>query len=81
MSFYKTSIYRGCMTVVIVLLLLTAFCLANLEPGTGPYYLCLFSLVIDVPFLVFLIVKLIRDYCKMKKANQQAAQQPPAAES
>lgn len=71
MSFYNASVYKGCMTVVIVLILLTAFCLANVEPGTGPYYLCLFSLIIDVPFFLFLLYRLIRDVKKLEKAREE----------
>jgi len=80
MSVYTSSMFRGCLVVVIVLLLLTAFCLANVEPGSGPYYLCLYSLIIDVPFCVFLVTKLVLEYRKRKKAAQQETKQSPAGE-
>lgn len=71
MNYYQTSIYKGCTAVVLVLLLLTAFCLANVEAGTGSYYLCIFSLLIDVPFFGFLLYKLIKTYRLMKKAEEK----------
>lgn len=79
MSPYRASMYKGSMTVVLVLLLLTAFCLANVEPGTGPYYLCLFSLMIDIPFFLFLLYKLIRDVKKLEKAREEILQDSPAS--
>ena len=74
MSFYQTSVYKGCTVVVLVLLLLTAFCLANVEVGTGSYYLCLFSLIIDLPFFAFLLYKLIKTYRQMKKEGEEKPQ-------
>ena len=71
MSLYRTSIYKACTTVVIVVMLLTAFCLVNVEAGTGPYYLCLFTLIIDVPFLGFLLYKLVRDYQEIHKTEKE----------
>lgn len=67
MSYYQMSIYKGCTAVVLVLLLLTVFCLVHGEAGMGPYYLCIFSLILDVPFLGFLIWKLIRTYRQLRK--------------
>ncbi len=67
---YRTSIYKGCTAVVIMLLLLTAFCLCNLEAGSASFYLCLFSLIIDVPFFGFLLYKLIQDYREIHKAQK-----------
>ena len=81
MSVYTSSMFRGCLVVVIVLLLLTAFCLANVEPGSGSYYLCLYSLIIDIPFLIFLVTKLVMEYRERKKASQQETKQTPAQES
>lgn len=75
MPLFRTSIYKTCLTMVIVVLLLTAFCLANLEAGTGPYYMCLFTLIIDVPFLGFLLYKLIRDYREIHKAEKDRKEQ------
>lgn len=69
MSYFRTSVYKGCMVAVLVLLLLTAFCLANVEMGSGSYYLCLFSLIVDVPFFGFLLYKLIRDYRQMRRVQ------------
>lgn len=80
MSFYGTSVYKGCMTVVITLLLLTGFCLANVEPGTAAYYLCLFSLIVDVPFFGFLLYKLIRHRGQTRK-TAEAADETASAES
>jgi hypothetical protein len=75
MTLFRTSIYKACLTVVIVVLLLTAFCLANVEAGTGPYYMCLFTLIIDVPFLGFLLYKLIQDYREIHKADKERKEQ------
>lgn len=77
MSLFRASIYKACMTVVIVLLLLTIFCLANVERGSGPYYLCLFSLIIDVPFMGFLLYKLVQDYREIRKAEKDRRLQKP----
>lgn len=67
---YRTSIYKGCLTVVIVLLLLIVFCLVNLEVGTAPFYMCIFSLIVDIPFLLFLLYKLVRDYQEIRKEQK-----------
>lgn len=75
MSLFRTSIYKTCMTVVIVLLLLILFCLSNVERGSGPYYLCLFSLIVDVPFMGFLLYKLIQDYREVRRAEKERKQQ------
>lgn len=72
MSEFSDSMYRGCLVVVLVLLLLTFFCLANLEPGSASYYLCIFSLIVDVPFFGYLVYKMYSRYRKMKQAEQQA---------
>lgn len=69
MSNQRTFACKECMVVVLVLLLLTAFCLANVEVGTGSYYLCIFSLIVDVPFFGFLLYKLIRDYRQIRRAR------------
>lgn len=65
----RTVACKECLVVVLVLLLLTAFCLANVEAGSGSYYLCIFSLIVDVPFLGFLLYKLIRDYHQIRRAR------------
>lgn len=59
--------YKGFLVVVIVLLLLTGFCLWNVETGSAPYYLCIFSLIVDVPFLALLLYKEIKSYKEIKK--------------
>lgn len=71
MSLYRTSIYKTCMTVVIMVMLLTIFCLCNVEAGTGPYYMCLFTLIIDIPFLGFLLYKLIKDSREARKVEKE----------
>ncbi len=73
MSYFASSVHRGCMAAVLVLLLLTAFCLTNVEKGTGPYYLCLYSLIVDVPFFLYLLVKLIRNYHRIQKERKAEA--------
>ncbi|HJD24558.1 MAG TPA: hypothetical protein H9694_10530 [Firmicutes bacterium] len=74
MPLFQASIYKTCTTVVIMVLLLTGFCLANLEAGTGPYYFCLFTLILDVPFLGFLLFKLARDYWQLHKEEKERKQ-------
>ena len=59
--------YKGFLVAVIVLLLLTGFCLWNVETGSASYYLCVFSLIVDVPFLAFLLYKEIKSYKEIKK--------------
>ncbi len=54
----RTSVYKGFLVAVIILLILILFCLLNLEAGTSSYYLCVFSLIIDIPFLIFLLLKI-----------------------
>lgn len=71
MSYHQLSIYKGCTVVVLVLLLLSIFCLTNGEVGTGSFYLCIFSLIIDIPFLGFLIYKLIRTHRQMRKTKEE----------
>lgn len=61
---YHSSFYKGCLIAVTVLLLLIIFCLLNVKAGTAPYYLTIFSLIIDVPFFLFLLYK-------MKKAQKE----------
>lgn len=75
MSLYRASIYKTCTTLVIVVLLLTVFCLCNVEAGTGPYYMCLFTLIVDVPFMGFLLYKLVRDYREIRKADKERKEQ------
>lgn len=70
---YRVSLYKGCTVTVLVLLLLTVFCLVNGEPGSAPYWLCIFSLVVDIPFLGFLLFQLIRDCRKQSRAEQSEA--------
>jgi hypothetical protein len=55
---YHSSFYKGCLVAVTVLLLLIIFCLFNVETGTAPYYLTIFSFIIDVPFFIFLLYKI-----------------------
>ncbi len=69
MTDYQNSLYRGCTVVVLVLLILTVFCLVNLEPGTAPFYLCIFSLMVDIPFFGFLLYKRIRQGQKRKQSQ------------
>lgn len=58
---YKSSAYKTCLSAVIMLILLTIFCLANLSAGTAPYYLCIFSLMINIPFTVYLIYTISKE--------------------
>lgn len=70
MTDYQDSLYRGCTVVVLVLLILTTFCLVNLDAGTAPFYLCIFSLMVDIPFFGFLLYKRIRRGQKRKQSQQ-----------
>lgn len=63
----RSSIYKSCLVIVIVLLILTMFCLLNLRPDSASFYLCIFSLIIDVPFLIFLIYKELKNYRNISK--------------
>lgn len=76
MSEYRVSLCKGCMVTVLVLLLLTVFCLVNGEPGSAPFWLCIFSLVVDVPFLGFLLFQLIRDCRKIRRPEQSKDPSP-----
>lgn len=70
MTDYQDSLYRGCTVVVLVLLILTIFCLVNLDAGTAPFYLCIISLMVDIPFFGFLLYKQIRRSQKRKQSQQ-----------
>jgi hypothetical protein len=61
----RTSVYKGFLVSVIVLLILILFCLFNLEAGTASYYLCVFSFIIDIPFLIFLLFKIRKETKEM----------------
>lgn len=71
MSDFQNSLYRGCTVAVLMLLILTVFCLVNLDAGTAPFYLCIFSLIVDVPFLGFLLYKRFRHGQKRKQSQQE----------
>lgn len=57
---FRISIYKGCFTATVVLMLMTLFCIFNVDVGSAPFYLCIFTLIVDVPFLSFLLYKLIK---------------------
>lgn len=73
MSEYRVSLYKGCTVTVLVLLLLTVFCLVNGEPGSASYWLCIFSLVVDIPFLGFLLFRRTRD-CRKQSQSEAPSQ-------
>jgi len=67
----KYSIYKSCFSVAIALILLTLFCMANTEPGSTPFMLCVFTLIIDIPFVVFVVVRMIISYRKNQALNEE----------
>lgn len=67
---FRASLYRGCMVAVLILLLLTAFCILNVEQGSGAFYLCVFSLIVDIPFFAYLLYQLIRDCRKAAEVQE-----------
>lgn len=54
------GMYKGGITSSLLLIILSVFCIVNVPVASAPFYLCLFSLMINLPFLVFLIYKVIR---------------------
>ena len=67
----KYSIYKSCFSVAIALILLTLFCMANTEPGSTPFMLCIFTLIVDIPFVVFIIVRMIISYKKNQALDKE----------
>lgn len=59
---YRMHLYKSCLTLILTLIILAVFSLINLEKGSAPYYLSLFSLLVDTPFLIFLLYKIRTDY-------------------
>lgn len=54
------ALYRGCFSSSLILILLTTFCIVNVEAGSSAFYLCVFSYMINIPFILFILFKLIR---------------------
>lgn len=80
---HRLSMYRTATAMSVVILLLCLFCLAYGEPGSSSFYLTLFSLIVIVPFLAFLLVQLVRDRRRMKRERElpAAAQEERPRES
>ena len=58
----KYAMYRAVLTMLVVLTILAIMCLFWTQPGEAAFYLCIFTLIIDVPVIAFIIIKLILAY-------------------
>jgi len=58
------GMYKGTLTVAILVIVMTIFSLFFVEYKSAPFYLCIFTLVIDVPFTIYLSFKIHKDSTK-----------------